>query len=84
MKNPTYIAYPVGNYKLPELNDENILEYPYYGELTPQIINEFHQLVINLNLTCQISKVFNLNDFNHAYQTLENHYIGKLCFEIKL
>lgn len=69
-------------YNVPELNNTRIAVIPYFGELEKAIIDDFDCHLRNYNLKCNISKVFDINDFNHSYNRLEAHYIGKLVFRI--
>lgn len=82
MKKPAIIAYPVGNYDVPELNDDLVEVIPYFGELEKTIINEFDCRLRNYNIMCNVSKVFDIGDFNNAYSQLEEHYTGKLVFRV--
>ena len=82
MLKPAVIAYPVGNYDVPESNDNQIEVIPYYGDLDKAIIEEFDYHVRNHKIRYNISKVFDIKDFNNAYNHLEKHYTGKLVFRV--
>ncbi|WP_411842849.1 quinone oxidoreductase family protein [Salinicoccus sp. HZC-1] len=82
MRRPTTVAYPVGDYEVPELDGGEIEIKPYYGEVDENIIDRLDGYVRKHGLKCHVDSVFNMQDFEAAHTALENHYLGKLVFKI--
>lgn len=82
MRKPAVAAYPLGDYEVPKIDEENITIKPYYGDLDKSIMDRFDKYIKDYNIKCHVDSVFHMNEFNEAHTALENHYLGKLVFKI--
>lgn len=76
------IAYPNGIHQIP-VTERGISLTGYNGEPEPEILNRLDNLISIGKLKVHIDKVFLLEDAYKAHLALDNHYVGKLCFQIQ-
>lgn len=76
-----HIACPNGIYPISETRpDINLVGYN--GEPEPGIIQRLNNWIGSGKLSVHIDEVFLLKDAYKAHLTLEEHYVGKLCFKV--